>query len=289
MNTNPLNILSLGGGVQSSTILLMSLHGELPPLDYVIFADTGWEPAGVYRQIDYLEQKCATANVPFLRVTRGNIRRDLLECDNKRVGRIGQPPYFVKTDDPTDAGGMLWRECSSEYKIKPIVAAVRYILGYEKGQRIPPGVRIHQWLGISFDERHRIKDSKKHYIKNVFPLVDVDQDYKRLGWGRVLSRSGCIEWLENNRYQQPPKSSCIGCPYHSDRYWSEMKEKTPQEFADAVEVDHHIRNTIPGVAGKSYMHSSFSPLEQVDFTTEVNDGQLTAFGLDGECDGVCGT
>lgn len=39
-----LKVLSLGAGVQSTTVLLMSWAGELPPLDCAIFADTGWEP-----------------------------------------------------------------------------------------------------------------------------------------------------------------------------------------------------------------------------------------------------
>lgn len=40
-------ILSLGAGVQSTTLLLMALHGELEPIpDCAIFADTGAETAG---------------------------------------------------------------------------------------------------------------------------------------------------------------------------------------------------------------------------------------------------
>jgi hypothetical protein len=50
--TPALRVLSLGAGVQSTTLLLMSVYGELPPLDYAIFADTGWEPARVYEHLD---------------------------------------------------------------------------------------------------------------------------------------------------------------------------------------------------------------------------------------------
>ena len=35
-----LRILSLGAGVQSSTIALMMKHGEIEPCDFAIFADT---------------------------------------------------------------------------------------------------------------------------------------------------------------------------------------------------------------------------------------------------------
>src|SRR5919198_522536 len=38
----PLRILSLGAGVQSSTLLLMALAGELPRLDAAILLDNPW-------------------------------------------------------------------------------------------------------------------------------------------------------------------------------------------------------------------------------------------------------
>lgn len=40
----PKRVLSLGAGVQSTAVLLMMIHGEIPKADHVIFSDTGWEP-----------------------------------------------------------------------------------------------------------------------------------------------------------------------------------------------------------------------------------------------------
>ncbi len=58
-----LRVLSLGAGVQSTTLALMAAHGEIGPMpDCAIFADTGWEPAAVYEHLDWL----ASGNVlPF--------------------------------------------------------------------------------------------------------------------------------------------------------------------------------------------------------------------------------
>ena len=64
-----INILSLGAGVQSSTLLLMSLYGEIPPLDYVIFADTGWEPTAVYKHLEKLKKICYEAKLPLITVS----------------------------------------------------------------------------------------------------------------------------------------------------------------------------------------------------------------------------
>jgi hypothetical protein len=42
-----LRILSLGAGVQSTTLALMVAHGELEPIDCAIFSDTQSEPEAV--------------------------------------------------------------------------------------------------------------------------------------------------------------------------------------------------------------------------------------------------
>ncbi len=50
------HILSLGAGVQSSTMALMAKHGEINPMpDAAIFSDVGAEPKSVYEYLDWLE------------------------------------------------------------------------------------------------------------------------------------------------------------------------------------------------------------------------------------------
>lgn len=50
-----LRALSLGAGVQSTTLALMAAHGEIGPMpDCAIFADTGWEPQAVYDHLAWL-------------------------------------------------------------------------------------------------------------------------------------------------------------------------------------------------------------------------------------------
>ncbi len=50
-----LRVLSLGAGVQSTTLALMIEKGEIPMVDAAIFADTGAEPKAVYDHLDWLE------------------------------------------------------------------------------------------------------------------------------------------------------------------------------------------------------------------------------------------
>jgi hypothetical protein len=65
---------SLGAGVQSSTLLLLALHGRIPAFDAAIFADTGWEPAAVYLHLDRLRRLTAAGGIPIIRVATGDIR-----------------------------------------------------------------------------------------------------------------------------------------------------------------------------------------------------------------------
>src|SRR5262245_28894618 len=121
--TKELRVLSLGAGVQSSTLLLLSIQGELPRLDAAIFADTGWEPDPVYAHLAWLETQAQMAGIPLLRVSVGNIRADALRSTVRgRVSdrtRWASLPYFV---DPKEgpAHGMLRRQCTREYKLDPI-------------------------------------------------------------------------------------------------------------------------------------------------------------------------
>lgn len=63
------HIISLGAGVQSSTLALMAVHGEITPMpDAAIFADTQAEPQSVYKWLDWLEMQLP---FPVHRVTKG--------------------------------------------------------------------------------------------------------------------------------------------------------------------------------------------------------------------------
>ena len=52
-----LRILSLGAGVQSTTLALMIEKGEIPMVDCAIFSDVGAEPKLVYKHLEWLEKQ----------------------------------------------------------------------------------------------------------------------------------------------------------------------------------------------------------------------------------------
>jgi hypothetical protein len=236
----------------------MASCGELPPPDAAIFADTGWEPKAVYAWLDWLTPRLA---FPVHRVSRGNIREDLLARQNATGQRFVSIPAY------TFNGGMGRRQCTREYKVEPIVRKIRELGG---GIKSP----VEMWLGISLDEIRRMKPNRIKWITNRWPLIE-----------RRMSRQDCLRWMRDHGFPEPAKSSCIGCPFHDNGYWRRLKEGSPEEFADAVEVDKAIRD-IPGFDYEQYLHRSLMPLDEVDLRTEEDMGQVDMF--DSECEGHCG-
>ncbi|MDH2426476.1 hypothetical protein [Sphaerisporangium sp. TRM90804] len=249
-----LRVLSLGAGVQSSTLLVLAVDRALPRYDAAVFADTGWEPAEVYAHLRRLEQLAATADIPVLRVRAGDIRRDALDPHHRFVSM----PLFVL--GPGGERGMARRQCTSEYKIGPIKATDRALLGYPHPRRVPKGVYVEQAIGISTEEFHRAKDADVAYLRNVFPLID-------LGW----TRADCMAYLTYRGLPDTPRSACVGCPYHSNTEWRRIRDTDPQAWAEAIAFDEAIRHGHPrGLAagqplrGTYYLHHSRRPLAQAD-------------------------
>lgn len=287
-----LKILSLGAGVQSSTLLLMACHGEIERVDAAIFADTGWEPRAVYTHLDWLEGEARKVGIPIYRVSGGNLKEDLLREvrgeGSGKTGRIGQPPYFVHNSNPEprpqtlwtlwgeetitvtpqDGIGKLWRKCTKEYKLDPVRRQARTLM-HRGGAN-----HIEQWLGISLDEIGRVKPSGVQYVTNRHPLVE-----------RRMTRNDCLQWMQAHGFPEPPKSSCLGCPFHSNAAWRKIRDESPEEWNATVAVDYAIRDGIPGVKGQTFMHRSCRPLDMVDLGQRepVPENLLL---LD-ECEGVC--
>ena len=274
--------LSLGAGVQSTTLALLAVEGALPRPDVAIFADTGWEPAAVYAHLDRLAVVLADADIEMIKVSKGDLRADMLNPDT----RFASIPYFVlapegTTRDPIYADeededgnlaivgygperpltrhereGMARRQCTSEYKLGPIGRKVRELLGAKAPdfRRVPKGAHCEQWIGFSTDEIHRVSDNDRvSYVTKRYPLLELE-----------MSRKDCERWL-GVRGWSTTKSACIGCPYHGNRQWRELRDNHPVEWADAIAFDEGIRQGARGgsggqLNGQAFLHRSRLPL-----------------------------
>lgn len=267
-------ILNLGAGVQSTTVYLMMLKGEVEPCDHAIFADTQEEPEAVYRHLEWLQ----SLNGPAIHVvTAGKLGDDLSRGVNSTGQRFASIPAF--TSDGVSNKGMVRRQCTSEYKLGPIERFIRReLFGLPKGGRMKE--RVAQIFGISEDEAGRAERIKRNAAKwqiMEFPLIE-----------KRMTRGHCIEWLrEYGIPHEVPRSACVFCPYKSNAEWRRLRDEDPHGWARAVEIDTTIR--IPGrivnrgLNQQLFLHRSCKPLEQVDLTEKQH-----SLGFATECKGMCG-
>jgi len=276
--TAPIHILSLGAGVQSSTLALMAAAGEVTPMPTAaIFADTQAEPQSVYRWLDWLEKELP---FPVYRVTKGSLA-DAQLLIRKRTKTVGKPwsksliPAFVKNPDGTK--GIMGRGCTYDHKILQLLKKQRELGGIKRGQKT---VGVVSWIGISLDEVVRMKSSRERWVENRWPLIE-----------KEMTRHDCLRWMQAHGFPTPPRSACVYCPFHSDTEWRRLQKDEPAEFDRAVKFElqlQAVKKISDNMNGVPFLHASLKPLGEVDFSTDVQKGQGMLHGFGNECEGMCG-
>ena len=265
------HIISLGAGVQSSVMLLMGERGDIEPRpEAAVFADTQWEPQDVYEHLDWLESQ---VSIPIHRITGGDIRgtNSGAEVADEHIGRKKPYPSMPLF---TGDGGLATRECTRDYKIAPILRAVREIIGYPGRASIPKDLVVRQWIGISLDEVVRMKVSRRRWTKFRYPLVELG-----------MRRHDCLTWFgEHYPGRSLPRSACVACPYHNDHEWRRIRDEHPKAWDEAVAFDKQLRVVYPD--RDYYVHRALVPLDEVDLRTDEELGQMNFFAS--ECEGMCG-
>lgn len=265
-------VISLGAGVQSSTMLLMAAEGVFDKMPVAaIFADTGWEPPGVYEHLDWLEEQVADT-IPIHRVTAGNIREDLVKALDTGKRWVGIPLHVLGEK----GHGQLRRQCTRQYKLDPIKRQLRE-MGYG------PDNEVEQFVGISLDEFQRVKPSRLPWQHNRWPLIE-----------QGMTRQHCLAWFEERFPDRKlAKSACVGCPYHNTAGWRAIRDD-PELWKDATSIDEYIRSkSIQGLdtETKGFLHYDAKPLTEIDLSTPEERGQISLLDperFDEECEGMCG-
>ena len=274
---------SFGGGVQSTAIALRLIHEpeafeDLGLPELIIFADTGAESPQTYQHVNLIFEKLQSAGyqVATVKAKRkdGDDSSILDDPEGTRLG-ITTPPYYTK--DVEGFKGILWRQCTQEYKINPIQKRIRFELGYAP-KKVIPRKSTNLWLGISVDECHRMKDNPDKWLINTYPLIEWNWD-----------RSKCSDYCLKVLGYTVPKSACYFCPFTHKNEWIRRKQLEPENFQLAVKFDERIRN-IPqfgNIKQPCYIHPSCLPLSEV-----VGDQMLLPLGKEyefaEECTGHCG-
>jgi hypothetical protein len=200
-------VISYGGGVQSTALVVLSLS-EQWRVDEIVHVDLmDAESPATREYVARFREWLQREHGRDITVIERNMYRDML--DNPGFTPV---PWRI-----ADGSAMLSRQCTRQYKVQPLQ---RYL--YDRY----PGDCIRLMLGISVDEFHRMRDSSAARIEHVYPLVDAR-----------LTRWQCREIIERAGLAVPSKSSCWFCPYRTPGSQLVLLQHYPQlrEMADALE------------------------------------------------------
>lgn len=261
----PVRVLSFGAGTQSSAVLGLIEEGKLPPVDFAVFADTQAEPDDVYA---WLEKIRAWSKTKLIIATKGDLFNATMAGTVDRSRFPSLPFWTVRAGE---LEGIARRQCTKEYKIEVVHRAVRQELGYAPRQRVKH--QVEMLIAMSLEEVGRMRDSREAWIKNSYPLI----------FDIPMHRQQSIEYVKTLGLGEPPRSSCIMCPFHSNLEWRRLRDREPHNWRKVIGLDRAIRQ-LPRLRAQTFLHSSRIPLEDVDLDAE--SPQLDLFQND--CTGMCG-
>lgn len=320
--SDPLHIISLGAGVQSSTMALMAEAGEITPKPIAaIFSDTEAEPAKVYEWLNWLETRLS---FPVIRVTNGSLAVDALTVRQRKDGNgswvpSGVPHYSINVDGSHGHGP---RQCTEDFKLNPIIRQQRAMVE----DRLKPWKKQHKEAlsELAVYERllriwRREKKKKTGDEGNrpmrplhawsecqsdplVIAMIGISLDeasrmkpalrpwivnrYPLVDAG--IKRRDCLQWMTARGFPTPPRSACVFCPYHSDAEWQRLKTEEPEDFARAVQFEKDYQDAKAKTVSKKgfvpFLHSKRVPLDSIEFDPHVGQTEL----FQNDCLGMCG-
>ena len=233
-----IDIVTYGGGIQSTAIAALIVAGRLPRPERIVMADTGRERSAVWRYLDEVTRpRLAAVGLDVERIDHSYSAVDLVAHNGDML-----LPVFTKD-------GKLPTFCSSKWKSYPVRRFLR-----EQGYG--PGNPVRLWFGMSLDEVGRMRTSDVKWIENYYPLI--------LNASTRMSRGDCASFLEREGWPLPPKSACWMCPHRDDATWAEMKRDDPADFEAAVVLEREIQ---AGPWGDVWLHKSRRPLNEATFET----------------------
>jgi len=267
-------VISYGGGVQSTALVVLAAQGKLGPVDAALFSNVGDDsehPATLEYVRNVAIPWAAERGLKVLELKRtmrdGTTRTLWDEITREGSRSIKIPVRMSETNAPGN------RSCTYDYKVAVVA---KWLKQHGATKDEPADVMI----GISTDEFHRANNKKTlPHEKPIYPLLDLG-----------LDRTACMQLIKDAGLPVPPKSSCFFCPFHRLQTWREMRRDEPELFWKSVELERHI-NTVRASLDRApcYLTDKRMPLDEA-----AQEAGPTLFDEDtfneGKCDeGYCWT
>jgi len=266
-HTEPLRVVSFGGGVQSTALLVLAAQDVIPHRVF-LFANVGTDsehPATLTYLRDHAAPYAAAHGIALHQLDR--LRRDgSTETLWGRLTKEGSRSLPIPVRMSNGAPGT--RSCTADFKIRVVG---KWLKAHGASAANPAEVAI----GISLDEIERVnKRRAQPYELPVYPLLEHAPPLRRTDCARIIRAAGL---------PVPPKSACFFCPFHRPATWAEMARDEPELFARCCGLED-LLNTRRAALGRDpvWLTRFNTPLAQA-----VGVAQQTLPGLDTGDDGQC--
>lgn len=262
--TTGLRLVSYGGGVQSTALLVLAAEGHIDFPTFV-FANVGddTERKATLRYIEQHAKPYAARHSIELVETWRRRRDGTSETLMQRLERPGSRSIPIPVRMSNGAPGN--RQCTEDFKIKVIGK-------WAKDHGATPDNPATVGIGISLDEFHRANNRRPvPHEQVVYPLLDLN-----------LRRSDCERIIRKAGLPVPPKSSCFFCPFHRPQFFRDLRRQEPDEFEKACQLED-LLNQRRDELGKDHVYlTRFNrPLREA-----IPDG-VDVLPMFDEADGAC--
>lgn len=219
-----LTVISYGGGVQSTAMLVLATQGKLGyDVDAALFSNVGDDsehPATLEYVRNVSMPRAAEAGIPvheIKKVNREGVHETLVERLTKVDGNSIPIPARMEGGAPTN------RACTADWKISVVAKWLK-----QNGATAQDPANV--CIGISTDEIQRVNpNTAPAHERIVYPLIELEYD-----------RSACAQIIADAGWPVPPKSSCYFCPFHRPSVWSEMRRDEPELFFKSVDLERQL-------------------------------------------------
>ena len=275
-----MRVISYGGGVQSTALIVLAVRGEIGPVDAALFANVGddsEDPETLLYVRKYILGRSTLPVYELHRRRKDGSTETLLERMTREGSRSLPIPVRGSIEGAPGA-----RTCTMDWKIRVIG---KWLLSH--------GVTVEQradvMIGFSLDEISRVNDNPKRLKKptraelcqrRIYPLLD-----------KRLTRDDCMSIIRRAGLPIPPKSSCYFCPYHKPSVWAELRRDRPALFYKSAHLESLI-NQRREARGKEPMYlTRFGKPLPLAINGEINERLDFGTGPGAEsCDeGYCWT
>lgn len=264
MNQKTIDIISWGGGTQSTALMLKALKGELKDSrdkvvdpDYIVFADTGNESAMTYSQVfkvqKYVEETYGRKVIITSKnkekkpieeveemISSGKIEKyrsskyvDLFQSHilwyKGLVKSVDTIPSWTRNKVTGKVGKLGMKQCTVAYKINQILKEIRHQEGLKRFSAKKHKLRM--FIGFTIDEVGRIKPDQSTYVYNEFPLALEN-----------LTKQDCIDYVEKELGFKPKSSVCNVCYANDFEHCYNIYKNDPQGWEKVVELDKAMEN-----------------------------------------------